>query len=725
MTVRRGSGEALPPISEYDSKPHLLRPTLRNHTLRRCWGALKETVDALGAIWDAYDKEDEDTEANVSCHSGAESLSTPLPPMRPSLDIFKTPPSRPLHESTKSPRSHYETLANSPTTSRSARRKRKTNPWRPNPTPARSRNQKGDIDHSYSTDEDGRVPHARLLERLFYQGPPQVHDDKVCVFVYPQGVLMENNKPNDRNGKKRLVCEQPAKSLGQQVSALPDEMDGASLEQLRSDRSLSDDLRLEREVSISLNIHATRETIGSEPEDHHDEMDRTNSRDTTAHHEGTAPNIASPNATAVPLRQLSKRAASKIPTATYNMEAWSGQVALQGDLPNQGMLDGTLPTEPHSDIESQSTKSQSGEDDRAQEQEEIDTWRGQITPQTTIRNETLLDGKRLREPHFETRSRRWQRRAASCIILSAAVPTERDTTGLLTTPLGPWWGPTEEAEPSGMAILGSEETLMTLFGVSCDLGVAGSHHETTLSSADDVMSRSAAMGSMSKLNCSDTEAKRLAEATSLVRLAYADDKNQWWHCVNNARGDPDFLYWTAMLDMCELPPDFQDEETKAPVNRCRDLGRVIYDFYSLHHREGSNMNIPQRSSIHNYYMHKLEQHTGSVWKTFMLRWVPNIKTFPPANPVAAAAEAYIQVNIKYHPRSGSMFRRRESPVNALSKYVTFMPKHAWRQKEDRLRFVLDNGLMCFAQLVFVRCQALRFETYLVKHPEVLVPAQLP
>jgi hypothetical protein len=266
---------------------------------------------------------------------------------------------------------------------------------------------------------------------------------------------------------------------------------------------------------------------------------------------------------------------------------------------------------------------------------------------------------------------------------------------------------------------------MSAFGISCNFGMVGNDPESGLSSANDIMSRTAAMGSMFKLERTDASVRRSAETLGRMRLAFADDRNLWWRCVNNARESSDSLAWIVMLDCCELPPDFQeDDDPKAPVNRCKDLSRSIYDFYGMHHGEGSDMNTLQRFTIHNYYMHKLEQHTRSVWEVFMSRWIPNVKTFPPANPFTAAAEAYTQVAIKDHPRSGSMFRRRESPVNALSKYVTCMPKHAWRQKEDRMRFVLDNGLKCVAQLVFVRCQAMRFEIYLVKHPEVVVPAQL-
>lgn len=733
MTSRRTSGEVLSPTSEDDSKPHPLRSTLRNNTFRRCWGALKETVDALGAAWDAYGNDAGDAEANASCCSHPRPPPMPISPRRPSLGMLHTPPPRPLRESSNPHRSHYDTIANSPTASRSSRRKCKTNPRRSIVTPSRLRNPKGDIDHSYSTDEDGCGLHARVLNRLFHQGPPQALDDEVCVFACPQAGLMEKTKP-DCHGKKRQTTVEPTvfksscTSLGRRMSTFSlSEIDRASMEKLRSDRSICDDFHLDVEDSVPSKPRATNGTTDSEPENHDDGTNREDSQQTMARRAGTAP-ISCPSIdNANPLRRLTERAASKIPSAKFDMEAWNRHVGSQGDIPNKGMLDRTLPTGPRSGTQTSCTESQAIEDARVQQQEMMDTWRGQVVPQKSFPIEVLLDGKRLPEPRFETRQRRWQRRAASCIILSVAVPSERNTIDLLTTPLDPQWGPKQDDEASSMSSSGPEETLMSIFGVSLDPGVADSHNEPTRvsSSADDVMSRSAAMGSMSKLDRTDAVARRLTETYSCLRLTFANDRNQWWHCVNNARAGSGSLAWTMMLDVCELPPDFQEEETKAPVNRCKDLYRMIYDFYGMHHGDGSNINIPQRRSIHNYYSWKLEQHTRGVWAIFMARWVTNIKVFPPANPTAAAAEAYTQIAIKDHPRSGSMFRRPESPANALSKYVTFMPKHTWWQKEDRMRFVVENGLWCFAQLVSVRCKALRFETHLVKHPEVVVPTQLP
>lgn len=536
---------------------------------------------------------------------------------------------------------------------------------------------------------------------------------------------MVSTKPNGHDGRREVTSEQPRNlssscatqaSIDERMSVIPDEVDKASLEQACSDRSPSEASNLEEKDPRTTSPHSVHVTFEIKPRNHGDEMKRSDSRDTRAQHDGRRPAVPFSTTIAAPLRQLTERAVSKMPTATYDMEAWSRDVARLGEIPNTGVLDGTLPTTCPSGAQSD------GPDAIVQDPEMIDEWRGQVMPLDGFPNEALLDGRKLHMPHFETRKRRLQRRAASCVVLSAAVPPERDTTDLLTTPLGSWWGPTG----SGTVASGSEDTLMSTFGIACESGIADIHPGHILSSANDVMIRSAAMGSMSQLECTDAVVRRSAEAASRERLAFADDRNLWWHCVNNARDTPSSLCWTVMLDMCELPPDFQeDDDPKAPANRCKSLPRAIYDFYSICHGEGSDLNIPQRNIVHDYYMRKLDEHTRSVWEMFMSRWVPNVKHFPSANPFTAAAEAYTQVAIKDHPRSGSMFRRKESPVNALSKYVTCMPKHAWRQKEDRMRFVLDNGLRCFAQLVFVRCQAMRFEIYLVKHPEVLVPAQLP
>jgi hypothetical protein len=844
-----------PPASRDHSNPRPLNSTLRNSTLRRCWGALKETVDALGAAWDAYDNDAEDPEANTSCRSDARPPSAPISPKRPSLDIFKTPPSRPAHESAKSYRTHYDTLTDSPTTSRSSRRKRKTNPRRSNPTPTRRRNQNGGIDHSYSTDEDDCGPHVRLLNRLFYQGPPHALDDKVCVFAFPQGEKMENTKPNENDGKIEVALQQPAKNLDGQMVVVPDESDKASSEQLYSDWSLREDPRLQDEDTMPVSPHAAHGKIESILEDHDEERIRAHRRDALAQLEGRAPHPQSrpnlmsitwaplPNTSACPqveltennkprcndskeevtsdqpenpwsscgagapiderisvpsddvdgasleavcsdrdlhdqcgcenlylededpmpinphaahgtiesgvdetnhanirdtlsqhegdapvssfsttiaalLRHLSERVVIKIATAKCDLHAW------RREIPSTGLLDVTLPTRTCS--ETQSFYADSGECVPEEEQGRIDAWLDHIVPLETIPNEALRDGKKLPMPHSETRKSRLKRRATSCVILSAAIPPELDVVDLLTTPLGFWWPPTEYCESPGVAASGSEETLMSTFGITCDFGMADHRPEPIVPSADDVISRSAAMGSMVKLQCTDAEVRRSVETASRARIAIADDRNLWWHCVNNAKGDTGSFCWSVMLDMCELPPDFQEDgDPKAPVNRAKDLYRTIYDFYNMHHGDGSDMDVPQKFTIHNYYMHKLELHTRSVWEMFMSRWVPNVNLFPPANPVSAAAEAYIQLAIKDHPRCGSMFRRNESPVNALSKYVTHMPKHLWRQKEDRMRFVLDNGLKCFAQLVFIRCKAMRFEVYLIKHPDVIVPAQLP
>jgi len=309
-----------------DSKPRPLASTPGNNTLRRCWGALKETVDALSAAWDAYDNDAEDPEATTSCRGDANPPSTPVSPKRPSLEIFKTPPSRAVHESSISYRSHYDSLNNSPTTSRSSRRIRKTNSRRSTQTPTRRRSQNVGIDHSYSTDEDDSGSHVRLLNRLFYQGPPQALDDKVCVFAFPPTELTENTKPNDNDNRKEVTPEQPAKNLNCQVSVVSDETNRASLKQLCSDRSLrpSEDSRLQDEDPTPANPHAAAGKIESILEDHDEEASRAaHRRDALARLEGrmphpqSQPNLISitwaplPNTSACPQVELTENKKSR------------------------------------------------------------------------------------------------------------------------------------------------------------------------------------------------------------------------------------------------------------------------------------------------------------------------------------------------------------------------------------------------------------------------------
>ncbi|KAM0720084.1 hypothetical protein Q7P37_004220 [Cladosporium fusiforme] len=168
-------------------------------TLRRCWDALRDTVDAFSAVWDGDESSEHtglvpvenidtavlnhQTEPNSAlCNCDdikQEHLAST--PQRHQTHVLETQPSRPRRSTTSSRPSHFDSLNASPITSRSSKRRRKPKVRRSHTTPVRSR-QKFDVDHTYSTDDDPGG--LTLLEKIFHQGPPHIQDERLCVFTY-------------------------------------------------------------------------------------------------------------------------------------------------------------------------------------------------------------------------------------------------------------------------------------------------------------------------------------------------------------------------------------------------------------------------------------------------------------------------------------------------------------------------------------------------------------
>lgn len=183
--------------TDFKSSLDVAQPT---GTLRRCWDALKETVDALAAVWDG-DEHDESPGLAASddsgglelshrpqsvstsrCRSGSNerrSKSASTTRQDPS-SALETSPSRPQRPLTIPPSTHFESLNASPLTSRSSKRRRKRKAKHLSPTPVRSR-QKSGIDHTYSTDDD-HGSHS-LLNKILYQEPLHAENDQICVFM--------------------------------------------------------------------------------------------------------------------------------------------------------------------------------------------------------------------------------------------------------------------------------------------------------------------------------------------------------------------------------------------------------------------------------------------------------------------------------------------------------------------------------------------------------------
>ena len=175
-------------------------------TLWRCWGALKETLDELGNVWDG---DAGSTEHNEVVGSGADrkrSASAPVTPAKQSPREPITPQTQLLLGSVKSRPSHYDTIAHSPIAdSRSSKRKRKPRLRYKSPTPVR-RTHESNIDHSYSTEDEGSDSHCRLLNKFLFQAPSRLPQPDLYVFMYKQDSRTgsvdpdsENNKPNNNN----------------------------------------------------------------------------------------------------------------------------------------------------------------------------------------------------------------------------------------------------------------------------------------------------------------------------------------------------------------------------------------------------------------------------------------------------------------------------------------------------------------------------------------------
>jgi len=168
-------------------------------TLRRCWGALKETLDELGNVWDEHAGNNEHKEGVESGDDCVRSVSAPVTPVKQSPREPTTPKARLPPGSMGSRPSHYDTLTLS-RNSRSSKRKPKPRLRYKNPTPTRKHVR--DIDHTYSTEDESSDPHLRLLNRLLFPDPSCLPQDDLCIFMYKQDsrtgyfdLLPENAKP--------------------------------------------------------------------------------------------------------------------------------------------------------------------------------------------------------------------------------------------------------------------------------------------------------------------------------------------------------------------------------------------------------------------------------------------------------------------------------------------------------------------------------------------------
>lgn len=176
-------------------------------TLRRCWAALKETLDAFSIGWDvnAFDDTTVDpSTSNAIFHQAQRRSSfdeelekyrakkhqrcgiTPGPEETgPSIHEMQ-PPSHDY--SVDTPRSrHFDSLTLSPPASASSRRSRRAKRKAPSTHPARTSVQtQCGIDHAYSTDDDNANSVSQLspLSKILNEDPQYVSNDHLQVFMH-------------------------------------------------------------------------------------------------------------------------------------------------------------------------------------------------------------------------------------------------------------------------------------------------------------------------------------------------------------------------------------------------------------------------------------------------------------------------------------------------------------------------------------------------------------
>jgi len=240
-------------------------------------------------------------------------------------------------------------------------------------------------------------------------------------------------------------------------------------------------------------------------------------------------------------RQLTKESTSELPSVECGVDEWLDRIEPQDDAPDDLSSIGPIPPEPASPPLEPSSSIPAVE----------------VTPQ----HKKAKRRARLLEP---------------CTVMSVVVPPERDLTDLLKTPFLTFQQVFKK-EYSGPSDARPGETLMSAFGVSYDIGAAGryyrsrgraskqssanlhlmpnsvtsgedllsepdvscistaAHHNFTgsISVADDAMSQSAAMGSLSMLSHIDGTAEQKTTEIKRAKQDTAHTENTSWSELDN------------------------------------------------------------------------------------------------------------------------------------------------------------------------------------------------
>jgi hypothetical protein len=418
--------------------------------------------------------------------------------------------------------------------------------------------------------------------------------------------------------------------------------------------------------------------------------------------------------------QLTETSKEKLPQEEVAIDQWLQNSALQGEIPHEGILDGTCLPNP---------------------------------PSPKFRKLERLK-RRLREP-------------TSCVILPVGIPPERDTKDLLTMPFMVF-DPVSAAKGPGPWRPQPGETLMSAFGVSCDSVPA--HHVVCggFSSTDGIMCHSAAMGSMSLLGQIDANTESTKAEIVRAKKENAKAANSTWHNFNDASkfldcsldqvptshdvcgclsSTDDILSrsaamgsvsWLSQIDVVTQRRKANTTRTKEEENiswhniseasrflDCRipsakekwPWGKIIIFLYNVSNTHSQTIGYPRPMQAAVRLMNQEKLHLvmvaqqKDVWDMWNLRSLPDFRKLPPPDVIDCFAESYLLSTLRLFDK-GSV----ESFANLFAESIAFdRPPGALQRHKDLL---LQHGLSTFLQLALIRSQALKDEMWRNDHPEV-------
>lgn len=247
--------------------------------------------------------------------------------------------------------------------------------------------------------------------------------------------------------------------------------------------------------------------------------------------------------------QLTRRSASKLPKAERDIDDWLQYATSKGSSPGESIPPDEpgpseamrpqaqssssglqhIPNEPRSSRSRQGRAQAPSPEPRPRPQAPSSGMPESLQPQPSSSGTRKKNLSRQLE-----KLKASSQKLETCIVMSAAIPPERDTTDLLVTPFITF-EPVPAGESSRQTRVVQEGTLMSAFGISCDVVSLRPVTPGLVSSADEAMSHSAAMGSLSILSQLDsaTRSKRVHDVRA--NRENADTTNTSWYELDEAR----------------------------------------------------------------------------------------------------------------------------------------------------------------------------------------------